>query len=458
MHIKEESQVAASDLNFLHLAAWIRRQTALLHLYRLLPKSLRARVSGFLGQRASAGARFQRTPAWQQAAATRMPLRCTDTSITGVGVNLVGYLRGQFGLGESARMYARALIEAGVEVTLYDVDLDLPHGWQDQSLEEWLGTDLPHRTTILFVNPDYLEPALDKIGRERLAGQHLIGCWFWELERVPDEWLPAIGQVDEIMVATEYVERAFRRATDKPVMRVPLPLDGIIDSGLERRDFGLEEDAFVFLVSLDFNSWFERKNPLASVRAFLLAFPEAVTRVRLLIKTSNGFRYPEKFHALLLAAGQDSRIIVRDDVIDRGHMGALQRCCDAYVSLHRAEGFGLGLAEAMFLGKPVIGTAWSGNVDFMDDSNSCLVDFNLIPVLEGQYSSSGGQHWADADIASAASCMRRIATDPEFARSMGQRAARDIRRSNSPAAAAKIVIDRLRALQHTSNAASGDMK
>ena len=112
----------------------------------------------------------------------------------------------------------------------------------------------------------------------------------------------------------------------------------------------------------------------------------------------------------------------------------------------------------MFLGKPVIGTAWSGNVDFMDDSNSCLVDFNLIPVLEGQYSSSGGQHWADADIASAASCMRRIATDPEFARSMGQRAVRDIRRSNSPAAAAKIVIDRLRALQHTSNAASGDMK
>lgn len=457
MHVKESSRIGP-ELGLLRLSAWIRRQTAVLRLYRLLPESWRARVSAYLGRRASAGARFERTPSWQRAVAGRVPLRRREAGdAVGAGVNLVGYLRGQFGLGESARMYARALIEAGVDVSLYDVDLDLPHGWQDHSLEEWIGTDLPHPATILFVNPDYLGPALDLIGRERLSGQHVIGCWFWELERIPDDWLPAIEQVDEIMVATRYVEQAFRRATDKPVLRVPLPLDGIVDSGLERRDFGLDEDAFVFLVSLDFNSWFERKDPLAAVQAFLLAFPEAEANVRLLIKTSNGFRYPEQFHALLLAAGQDKRIVVRDDVIDRAHMGALQRCCDAYVSLHRAEGFGLGLAEAMFLGKPVIGTAWSGNVDFMDDGNSCLVDYDLVPVLDGQYSSSGGQRWAAADTAVAASCMRRIAGDPEFARSMGQRAAMDIRRSNSPVAAAKIIADRLRSLQQTSNAESGEM-
>lgn len=460
MHIKERSRVV-SDLSLLHLSAWIRRQGAVLRLYRLLPEAWRTGVSGFLGRRASEGARFERTPSWQRALPCQVPLRRANVGVgmmgASPGVNLVGYLRGQFGLGESARMYARALIEAGVDVSLYDVDLDLPHGWQDHSLEEWIGVDLPHPTTILFVNPDYLGAALDQIGRERLAGQHVIGCWFWELERVPDDWLPAIEQVDEIMVATDYVEQAFRRATDKPVLRVPLPLDGIVDSGLERRDFGLDEDAFVFLVSLDFNSWFERKNPLAAVEAFLLAFSADQTHVRLLIKTSNGFRYPEKFHALLLAAGKDSRIVVRDDVIDRAHMGALQRCCDAYVSLHRAEGFGLGLAEAMFLGKPVVGTAWSGNVDFMNDGNSCLVDYDLVPVLEGQYSASGGQRWADADAAAAAACMRRIVADPGFARSIGQQAAQDIRRSNSPAAAAKTIVDRLWTLNHTSNAASGDL-
>ena len=383
MHVKENFRTGL-DLSLLQFSAWIRRQSALLRLYRLLPRSWRARISDLLGAQASQGARFKRTPSWKREVPFRVPLRRADAVTIGAGVNLVGYLRGQFGLGESARMYARALIEAGVDVSLYDVDLDLPHGWQDESMEDWIRADLPHQTTILFVNPDYLNAALDRIGRDRLSGQHMIGCWFWELEQIPDDWLPAIEQVDEIMVATDYVEQAFRRVTDKPMLRVPLPLDGIVDSGLERRDFGLDEDAFVFLVSLDFNSWFERKNPLAAVEAFLLAFPPTQTHVRLLIKTSNGFRYQEKFHALLLAAGKDRRIVVRDDVIDRAHMGALQRCCDAYVSLHRAEGFGLGLAEAMFMGKPVVGTAWSGNVDFMVEGNSCLVGYELVAVLEGQ--------------------------------------------------------------------------
>lgn len=456
MHVKENFRTGL-DLSLLQFSAWIRRQSALLRLYRLLPRSWRARISDLLRAQASQGARFKRTPSWKREVPCRVPLRSADAATIGAGVNLVGYLRGQFGLGESARMYARALIEAGVDVSLYDVDLDLPHGWQDESMEDWIGTDLPHQTTILFVNPDYLNAALDRIGRDRLSGQHVIGCWFWELEGIPDEWLPAIEQVDEIMVATDYVEQAFRRVTDKPVLRVPLPLDGIVDSGLERRDFGLDEEAFLFLVSLDFNSWFERKNPLAAVEAFLLAFPPDQTHVRLLIKTSNGFRYQEKFHALLLAAGKDKRIMVRDDVIDRAHMGALQRCCDAYISLHRAEGFGLGLAEAMFLGKPVVGTAWSGNVDFMVEGNSCLVDFELVPVLEGQYSATGAQRWASANIAMAAAYMRRIVADPGFARYIGRQASHDIRRSNAPTVAAKIIVDRLQSINHKLNAPSGDL-
>lgn len=429
----------------LSLRAWLRQQGLVLRVYKWLPAGVRARVASLIGSRVSAGSRFQRTAAWQRPVANAIHEGdlAKTAAATDVSVNVIGYIRGQFGLAESARLYARALIGAGADVRLYDVDLGLPHGWDDHSLDAWIGQDIPYGTSIVFVNPDYLQQALDSIGKERLTGRYLIACWFWELERVPDDWLPAIDQVDEILVATKFVEQAFRRVTDKPILRVPLPLAPVADSGLERADFALEEGKFIFLASFDFNSWIERKNPRAVIEAFRLAFGGGRDDVRLLIKTSNGFRYPEQFHSLLQAASTDSRIVVRDEILEREHVRALQRCCDAYVSLHRAEGFGLGLAEAMSIGKPVIGTAWSGNVDFMNADNSCLVDCTLVPVPDGGYP-GGGERWAEPDAAHAASFMRRLVDEPAYAAALGAKAARDIGETNSLSNAGQIVVERLR--------------
>lgn len=431
----------------LNLSAWIRQRSGLGVLYRKLPLSLRVCVARLLSAPSAAGVRFARTPAWDSplystVAGPVVPIQAAN----GPGVNILGYVRGQFGLGESLRMYARALIEAGVPVRLFDIDLGLPHGWDDHSLDPWIGEDLPYPISIIFVNPDYLKPALELVGIERLAGKHLIACWFWELERVPDAWLPAIALVNEIMVATRFIEDAFSTVTDKPILRVLQPLSPIGYSSLQRADFGLEEGKFIFLVSFDFNSWVERKNPYAAIAAFKHAFPKGRDDVRLLVKSSNGHRYQDWFRRLLNEAATDPRIVVRDEVIDRAHVYALQRCCDAYVSLHRAEGFGLGLAECMAMGKPVIATAWSGNLDFMEAGNAMLVGYRLVPVREGEYPHEPGDVWAEPSVEEAAAFMQTLADNPTEAQQIGQRAAESIAALLSPQRAARTIDARLREL------------
>jgi glycosyltransferase involved in cell wall biosynthesis len=445
----------------LRLAAWIRRQEWLRKAYQQFPQSLRDRVSMMLAAPARKRMSFPRTPAWN-----RIPANISSRSshlsspphvvVDGSeGVNIFAYFRGQFGLAESARLYTRALIDAGYPASLFNIELELPHGFDDDSLDEYLGSETPYGVHLLFVNPDYLDDSLRRIGRAKLAGGYVIACWFWELEAIPPEWLPALDIVDEIMVASSFVGEAFRRVTDKPIVRVPLPLGDVPDSGLTRMDLGLRDDAFVFLVTFDFNSWLDRKNPFAAIEAFIRAFPPEREDVQLLVKSSNGYRHPEPFLRLLKATGGDPRIVVRDEVIDRHHVQAMQRCADAYVSLHRAEGFGLGLAESMRLGKPVIATAWSGNVDFMNERNSLLVDYELVPVKPGQYSHTLGQRWAEANIEQAAICMRRLVDEVGLAERIGEQARKDICEKLSSQTVADSLINRLTVIHQDSGRITG---
>lgn len=434
-------------LALLNLSAWIRQQPWLQVMYRRFPAAWRIGLSETMASRVRQQVRFQRTSNWGRAG-TPTTLLQADAAAGATfgekaGVNVFAYVRGQFGLAESARAYTRALLAEGYPVAVFDIALDLPHGMGDTSLDPYVGTDTPYDINLIFVNPDYLEGAIASIGRERLGGRHTIACWFWELEVFPEEWLPALQKVDEIMVSSGFIRGIVKPATDKPILHVPLPVGEMEDSGLIRSDFGLEDDAFIFLNSFDFNSHLARKNPYAAIDAFRQAFPDNRAGVRLLIKSSNGHRHPEMLRVLLNAVASDPRIMVRDDVIDRGDMQALQRCADAYISLHRSEGFGLGLAECMRLGKPVIATAWSGNMEYMTPDNSCLVDYRLIPVNEGEYLHHAGQHWADPVVGQAAAYMRRLVEDREFAARIGARAASDIRERLSPHVAAERIIRRL---------------
>ncbi|HGM4743490.1 TPA: glycosyltransferase family 4 protein [Stenotrophomonas maltophilia] len=440
---------------------WLASLAWLKSIYHLLPARLRNRLTGRLvALPGPIYCRFENEAQWAE---RRLPVTDApvhffgqpDPSWQGHGVNVFAYLRGQFGLAECARMYARALLGTHYPAALVDVDINLPHGWDDRSLDQYIGDDAPHRVHLVFINPDFLEAALEQIGKARLQGGYIIACWFWELENIPKTWLSALDKVDEILVASRYVGEAFARVTDKPILCVPLPLSEVGDSGLQRQDFGIPDDAFVFLTSFDFNSYVHRKNPFAAIHAFQQAFPRERQDVQLLIKTSNGYRRPDRLQLLLDAVKDDPRIVVRDQVLDRPDVQALQRCSDVYVSLHHAEGFGMGLAECMAQGKPVMGTAWSGNMEFMDADNSALVNYTLVPVAEGEYAHHEGPRWAAADVDDAARWMRRFADEPELARAMGERARTSVLHTLSPERAAAALIERIEQIHQQRGFISG---
>lgn len=360
------------------------------------------------------------------------------------GVNLYGYFSRWLGLGECARLYANAMLVSGYPVSLHDVDIDIPHSRRDRTLVSHMGSVSSFTRDLIFVNPDHWEDTLRSIGSAQGNGRHVIGFWFWELENFPEEWLHALDQVDEIMVSSTFVEQALRKVCHKPVTRVPLPLMQGSDSGLQRSHFGLPDQHYVFFSSFDFNSTVARKNPHAVIEAFCLAFPRGDEQVTLLIKSSNGDRNVELLMALLAVAARDRRILVRDDLLERHDLRALHRCIDVYVSLHRCEGFGLGMAEAMSMGKPVVATAYSGNMEFMTPANSCLVDYRMIAVRAGEYPHSDGQQWADPDLQHAAGQMQALYTDRGLGDRLGAQAAKDMAQNFSVKACMDVLADRLR--------------
>jgi len=369
------------------------------------------------------------------------------------GVNLLGYARGEFGIAENVRSYARALEQAGHPFLIFNFDVGASSRQQDRSMERHFSETLRYAANVFFINADQMPIARSVLGRETFAGRHNIGFWVWELEQFPREWCDGFDLIDEVWVPTEFVRRAIAASTRKPVLRMPKAIEFEAPAGMGRAYFGLPDDAFVFLYSYDFNSFTARKNPEAAIAAFRQAFDGRSGNTRLLVKSINGERHPECLAALRREVADDPRIEVRDGFLSRDEMFGLQNAIDCYLSLHRSEGFGLGMAECMYLGKPVIATGYSGNLDFMNRDNSLLVDYKMIPLHDGDYPHWQGQHWADPDVAHAARLMRQVFDDREFASRIGTAAAASIRRSNSRAVCAAALTTRLHEIDRRRSAA-----
>lgn len=354
------------------------------------------------------------------------PANARTRTRLGQGLNLVGYARGGLGLGENLRRFAETLAAAGVPLSLVDFDANLGRRGVDARLEHQLRRDNPYPTNVFFVNADQLPVAHAHFGEAFFAGRRNIGFWFWELERFPAQWSGAFELVDEVWTASAFVRDSIAAATRLPVHRVTLPLALPAATAVRRADFGLPEDVFLFCFHFDFHSFAQRKNPQAVIDAFRGAFDASDRRAALLIKTINGEAAPGPMAALREAIAGDPRMILFDRFLEPAAAIGLTAACDAFVSLHRSEGFGLGMAEAMVLGKPVIATGYSGNLDFMSEANSCLVRHRLVPVAPGEYPFGEGQHWAEPDLDQAAAHMRRLVDEPAFAAALGQAAARSI--------------------------------
>jgi glycosyltransferase involved in cell wall biosynthesis len=232
-----------------------------------------------------------------------------------------------------------------------------------------------------------------------------IGWWPWELAVFPKAWRPyAFELVDEVWASSTFLEDMYKKSTDKPVKVMPLAVSVERMKPYPRKHYGLPENKFLYLYIFDFNSSIARKNPLAAVKAFKSAFKSSDKTVGLVLKTMNTDPNNVLWKSFVNECQTDKRIQLITETLDRTEVLGLINICDAYLSLHRAEGYGRTLAEAMLLGKPVIATNYSGNVDFMR-YGSFPVDFQLIAVEENDYQwvdLNDECFWADAQSQHAA--------------------------------------------------------
>jgi glycosyltransferase involved in cell wall biosynthesis len=323
-------------------------------------------------------------------------------------VCVVGLLSTPTGIGEGARLCGRALSSLGHEVLSVDIS-EILQGTKPESAPP-PPLELGGGTVILHFNPDNLASVLTLLGRRRLRGKRIVGYWAWELPRIPEHWLPAFREVDEVWTPSRFVADAVRPFTDKPVHVVPHPVAQGHPGQARRSHFGFG-DEFVVLVMFSFASSFPRKNPLAAIEAFRRAFGASADRL-LILKISDAADFPEEMQELLAAVGEAPNIRIEERRLDDRERLDLIASADAFLSPHRAEGFGLVMAEAMMAGVAVVATGWSGNMDFMDEASALLLPFRMIPASDNRSVYDSGECWADPDVDAAAAHLRALAADP----------------------------------------------
>jgi glycosyltransferase involved in cell wall biosynthesis len=375
----------------------------------------------------------------------------------GAGVNLIGDFTATTGLAQGGRRLAAGLQHRGVPLSATPVRSGAPQ--IDDLLPDELrdlpsGTPYPIDLVTLNLNEISALSAGD-LGLGR-TGRYAIGAWYWEFETLPPDLVVEVGRVDEIWAPTTFVEHALGRYTSKPIHIVPtiVPVfEARADRSRLRKQWGVADDDVMFLFSFDFNSSVVRKNPLAVVDAYRQAFGSSPAGTRLVMKAVNLANSPV-FQSELRAALEGVGGVLIDEHVSQEELGDLFHAADVYVSLHRSEGFGLGLAEAMAIGKAVIGTAYSGNIDFMNGANSCLVGYVIRPITSADHRYHGavgsvyrqGFLCAEPDVDQAARWMRALASDADLRSRIGAAASETMAARFSEAAVLETAMARLEAL------------
>lgn len=341
---------------------------------------------------------------------------------THFGLNIVGFLTADLGVGESARCMVRAADAAGLPTTLIDLKLPCKNRRGDPTYAPRLRDQPAQTVNVMHLDPPASRDVDHHHGASLRAGRYNIGYWAWELPEFPDAWMRNFEFFDEIWCPSEFTRAAIGFKAPIPVITMPhaisFPRPAEPTATLRAR-FGLPPDAFLFLFAYDLNSYSERKNPRGAIEAFRRS-QLAGRGAALVIKVHSTAGHESELSALRAAVADLPGTILIVETLSRADLYALQQACDCFVSLHRAEGFGLAVAEAMYLGKPVISTDWSATAEFVNATNGLPVRYRLITLDRHHGPYARGQTWADPDLDHAAEHMARIAADRPLQHTLGQ--------------------------------------
>ncbi len=346
-------------------------------------------------------------------------------------VSVVGYLRTASGVGEAGRLTLEALTAANVKARGYDIALNVASPRNDERCAPLFSDSVDGRVQIFNINADQLPLVMESIQPVTQKDAYRIAIPFWELSVFPDAWINAMESADEVWAPTRFIQAALVKKLVRPVIRMPISLTLPAFTPLPRSYFSLPEDKFIFFFSFDFLSFVERKNPRAAVQAFKEAFRRRHHRsdVALVLKSINGALAHDRLAALRDEFKDDPDVIMIDRTLSRDETLSLINASDAVISLHRSEGLGLLVAEAMALGKPVIATDYSATTELVTPRTGYPVDYKLIALQDGQYPFWQNQVWADPDIGHAAWQMRLVVANCQEAEKKAAYAKQYLRQS-----------------------------
>jgi glycosyltransferase involved in cell wall biosynthesis len=357
------------------------------------------------------------------------------------GVNVAGFFTAELGVGEAARLLIAGLDAGGIPALPIQGKL-IPPSRQGAEFSYAHPDEAAYSINIVCINGDGIPVFAREAGRSFFEGRHTIALWWWEVGDPPAEWSQAYEFIDEVWVATQHIYDAIAPTSPVPVLRMTLPVLMPEVAPRTRGELGLPEEGFTFLYLHDYHSVAPRKNPIGLIDAFRRAFSPG-SGAKLVLKSINADTRPDEHDRIVLAVGEHPDITLIDRYVPGREKNAIIAHCDCYVSLHRAEGFGLTVAEAMLLSKPVIATRYGGTQEFLSDENAYLVDWQPVTVGEGAFPYSPEEVWAEPDLDQAAELMRHVFSEPEEARERGTTARRQMLQRHSPQVAGAAMRSRL---------------
>jgi GT2 family glycosyltransferase len=360
-------------------------------------------------------------------------------------VLLIGYIDAQLGLGQSLRGLARAMSYTDLPFSIYPFGVGVEGRRSGSYMPERYDEVRTHPINVIEVGTNELPTVFAHVSEAHFQDSYNILRTYWELSRAPEVWRDHLARVDEIWAPNPFIAESFRSIFSGPITVVPPCVDPPAVELNGHRHFGLAPGRYHFLFSFDYFSFPQRKNPLAVLRAFRKAFPDPASPIGLVIKSTGAVdHFPTLKRELRAAAEDDERILIIDESLTRQEMLALLAATDCYTSLHRAEGFGFGLTEAMALGKSVIATDYSGNTEFLTSETGYPIPYSLKPVGADEYIHPEGQVWADPDEEACAAAMIRVVSKPDEAKAKAAAAQRFVMHRYGPANVGRIVEQRVR--------------